>query len=122
MTRSRWLFGCAVFLGAFLLFLVEPIAAKQLLPVLGGSAAVWITCLVFFQTALLCAYLYAHWMSNRPRWFVYFVLLLVGLLRQLDGACAGVDGSALRIRSSRSLLCWPAASDCHSWCWARRVR
>ena len=47
----------AVFLGAFLLFLVEPIAAKQLLPVLGGSAAVWITCLVFFQTALLCAYL-----------------------------------------------------------------
>ena len=78
MTRSRWLFGSAVFLGAFLLFLVEPIAAKQLLPVLGGSAAVWITCLVFFQTALLCAYLYAHWMSNRPRWVLYFSLLLVG--------------------------------------------
>ncbi len=78
MTRSRWLFGSAVFLGAFLLFLVEPIAAKQLLPVLGGSAAVWITCLVFFQTALLCAYLYAHWMSNRPGWVLYFSLLLVG--------------------------------------------
>ena len=57
MSDSRWLFGSAVFLGAFLLFLVEPIAAKQLVPVLGGSAAVWITCLVFFQTALLCAYL-----------------------------------------------------------------
>jgi predicted O-methyltransferase YrrM len=77
--RLRWLFGSAVFLGAFLLFLVEPIAAKQLLPLLGGSAAVWITCLVFFQTALLCAYLYAHWMSGRPRWGLYFGLLLLGL-------------------------------------------
>jgi hypothetical protein len=76
---SRGLFVGAVFLGAFLLFMVEPIAAKQLLPVLGGSAAVWITCLVFFQTALLCAYLYAHWMARRPRWTVYFSLLLAGL-------------------------------------------
>ena len=83
MTRSRWLFGSAVFLGAFLLFLVEPIAAKQLLPVLGGSAAVWITCLVFFQTALLCAYLYAHWMSSRPRWVLYFSLLVVGFASAL---------------------------------------
>ena len=79
MTGSRWLFATAVFLGAFLLFLVEPIAAKQLVPVLGGSAAVWVTCLVFFQTALLCAYLYAHWMSRRPRWIVYFGLLTAGL-------------------------------------------
>src|SRR5246127_2174541 len=75
MTGSRWLFGSAVFLGAFLLFLVEPIAAKQLLPILGGSAAVWITCLVFFQTALLAAYLYAHWLARRPRWFLHFALL-----------------------------------------------
>jgi spermidine synthase len=94
MTRSRWLFGCAVFLGAFLLFLVEPIAAKQLLPVLGGSAAVWITCLVFFQTALLCAYLYAHWMSSRPRWVLYFVLLLVGLASAVGWCLRGV-GSGL---------------------------
>lgn len=78
MTGSRWLFSAAVFLGAFLLFLVEPIAAKQLVPVLGGSASVWVTCLVFFQTALLCAYLYAHWMARRPRWLVYFGLLVAG--------------------------------------------
>jgi len=77
MTRSRLLFGCAVFLGSFLLFLVEPIAAKQLLPILGGSAAVWITCLVFFQTALLCAYLYAHWLSRHPRWRLHSTLLLL---------------------------------------------
>jgi spermidine synthase len=78
MKPLRSLFASAVFLGAFLLFLVEPIAAKQLVPVLGGSAAVWITCLVFFQTALLCAYLYAHWMARHPRWPLYFALLFLG--------------------------------------------
>jgi SAM-dependent methyltransferase len=53
------------FLSAFLLFLVEPIAARQLLPLFGGSAAVWITCLVFFQCALLAGYLYAHLLATR---------------------------------------------------------
>ncbi|HUB29087.1 MAG TPA: fused MFS/spermidine synthase [Terracidiphilus sp.] len=77
MSSSRWLFGAAVFLAAFLLFLVEPIASKQLLPLLGGSAAVWITCLVFFQTALLCAYLYAHWLSRRSLWNLHLLLLLL---------------------------------------------
>ncbi len=61
----RILYGSAIFLGAFLLFAVEPMAAKQLLPALGGSSAVWITCLVFFQTALLVGYLYAHWLGRR---------------------------------------------------------
>jgi len=61
----RILYGATIFLGAFLLFAVEPMAAKQLLPALGGSSAVWITCLVFFQTALLLGYLYAHWLSRR---------------------------------------------------------
>ena len=96
MSHSRWLFGSAVFLGAFLLFLVEPIAAKQLVPVLGGSAAVWITCLVFFQTALLCAYLYAHWMAQRPRWPLYFALLLIGFASTV-GWCirnAGAGGGS----------------------------
>lgn len=56
----RLVFGMAIFLGAFLLFAVEPMVAKRLLPALGGSSAVWITCLVFFQTVLLLGYLYAH--------------------------------------------------------------
>ena len=81
--RLRLLFGSAVFLGAFLLFLVEPIAAKQLLPILGGSATVWITCLVFFQSALLAAYLYAHWLSRRPRIQLHFALLLLGFVSAL---------------------------------------
>ncbi len=77
MSHMRLLFGGAVFLASFLLFLVEPIAAKQLLPVLGGSAEVWITCLVFFQTALLVAYLYAHWQARRSQWNLHFLLLVL---------------------------------------------
>jgi len=65
MPPTRALYGTAAFLSAFLLFLIEPLAAKQLLPILGGSSAVWLTCLVFFQTALLLGYLYAHWLTNR---------------------------------------------------------
>jgi hypothetical protein len=80
MHHSRMLFGAAVFLASFLLFLVEPIAAKQLLPSLGGSAAVWITCLVFFQTALLVAYLYAHWLAKRSHWKLHFALLLLAIV------------------------------------------
>jgi SAM-dependent methyltransferase len=71
------LFGSAVFLAAFLLFLVEPIVGKELLPTLGGSAAVWITCLVFFQFALLGAYAYAHWLARSARWPWHLALLAV---------------------------------------------
>ncbi|QNI36620.1 fused MFS/spermidine synthase [Edaphobacter albus] len=69
MPSTRLLYGTTAFLSAFLLFLVEPLAAKQLLPVLGGSSAVWLTCLVFFQTTLLLGYLYAHWLS--PQSFAF---------------------------------------------------
>lgn len=53
-------FATAAFLGAALVFTVEPMAAKLVLPMLGGSSAVWSTCLAFFQLALLAGYLYAH--------------------------------------------------------------
>jgi hypothetical protein len=66
MSSSRPLYGAIAFLSAFLLFSIEPIAARQLLPILGGSSAVWITCLVFFQTALLLGYLYAHQLTRFP--------------------------------------------------------
>jgi hypothetical protein len=77
-TRQRVLFGGTIFLSSFLLLLVEPIAAKQLLPTLGGSAAVWVTCLVFFQTALLLGYLYAHWLAQRSHWALHFAMLGLG--------------------------------------------
>ncbi len=50
-----------IFLSAFLLFQIQPMIAKMILPWFGGSAAVWITAMLFFQTALLGGYLYAHW-------------------------------------------------------------
>ena len=79
MTHLRFLFASVVFLASFLLFLVEPIAGRQLLPILGGSAAVWITCLVFFQVALLLGYLYAHWLARRPSFAVYLSVLLLAV-------------------------------------------
>jgi hypothetical protein len=84
MSASRLLYGLTVFLGAFLLFLVEPIAAKQLLPTLGGSSAVWLTCLVFFQVTLLLGYLYAHWLTREdaPGWRrrLYLASLIAAVL------------------------------------------
>jgi hypothetical protein len=64
------LFTLAIFLSATLLFLVQPLVGKILLPVLGGSPAVWSICMVFFQAVLLLGYLYAHALSSRvaPRW------------------------------------------------------
>jgi spermidine synthase len=67
MSLLNALYAVAIFLGSFLLFLVEPMAAKRLVPLLGGSAAVWTTCLVFFQIALLLGYLCAHWLATRLR-------------------------------------------------------
>ena len=67
MVLLTFLYASVVFLSAFLLFLVQPIVAKQLLPILGGSSAVWTTCLVFFQSALLLGYLYADLVANKLR-------------------------------------------------------
>ena len=54
------LFGLASFLASALLFSVEPMIGKLVLPVFGGTPAVWNTCLVFFQGTLLCGYLLSH--------------------------------------------------------------
>src|SRR5580704_425351 len=84
MTLLRCLYAVTVFLSAFLLFVVEPMAAKQLLPTLGGSSAVWTTCLVFFSVVLLLGYLYAHWISVRftpaRQAVIHILLLTVALL------------------------------------------
>src|SRR5215475_8602066 len=54
------LFAPTIFLSAFLLFVCEPMIGKMMLPLLGGAASVWITCLLFFQLMLLLGYAYAH--------------------------------------------------------------
>ena len=59
------LYAATIFLGAFLLFEIEPIIGKRLLPWFGGAPAVWTTCLFFFQLTLLAGYLYAHALIRR---------------------------------------------------------
>jgi hypothetical protein len=59
------LFTLTLFLSAFLLFCVQPMIAKMILPLLGGSPAVWSTCMVFFQAMLLAGYSYAHATTTR---------------------------------------------------------
>ena len=62
-----WLYAVAVFASAGLVFLVEPMVARMVLPRLGGSSAVWNTSLAFFQAALLAGYAYAH-LLQRLKW------------------------------------------------------
>jgi hypothetical protein len=75
--------GATIFFGAFFLFQVEPLIAKAILPWFGGSAQVWTSCLLFFQTGLLCGYLYAHLLAERvaPVWQVriHITLLVLSL-------------------------------------------
>src|SRR3569833_457797 len=61
----RLLFGTTILASACLLFLVEPLASKLILPWFGGSAAVWVTCMLFFQAGLLLGYLYAHGLATK---------------------------------------------------------
>ena len=59
------LFATTVFLSAFLLFQIQPIVAKMILPWFGGSSSVWSICIVFFQAELLLGYAYVHWLHER---------------------------------------------------------
>lgn len=76
------LYGVTIVSSAFLLFLVQPIIAKQILPWFGGTAAVWTMCVVFFQVALLAGYAYAHALTRRvarTQAIVHIALLVASL-------------------------------------------
>ncbi len=72
-----------IFLSAFLIFQVQPMVSKHILPWFGGSPAVWTTCLVFFQALLFAGYAYAHLSASRvpPRWQapLHVVLLIAAV-------------------------------------------
>lgn len=78
------IYALTIFASAFLLFMVQPIMAKQILPWFGGSAAVWTTCLMFFQLVLLCGYAYADWtirfLKPRPQVILHTALLVFSLI------------------------------------------
>lgn len=73
------IFAAATFLNAALLFVVEPMFTKMVLPSLGGAPAVWNTCLLFYQGALLAGYLYAHvtsrWLAPARQVVLHLALL-----------------------------------------------
>ena len=84
MKSVAWLYPATTFLSAALLFTLQPLFAKMLTPMMGGTPAVWNTALVFYQGALLIGYLYAHLIATllRPRQqlIVHAGVLVVGLL------------------------------------------
>jgi hypothetical protein len=75
---------CTSFVAAALLFCLEPMVGKMLLPLLGGSPAVWSTCIAFFQAALLAGYAYAHatlsWFGARKQAALHVVVVALVLL------------------------------------------
>ena len=77
------LYALTILVSAFLLFQVQPVIAKIILPWFGGSAAVWTTCLLFFQMVLLLGYLYSHavvrYLKPRVQMLVHVVLLVVSV-------------------------------------------
>ena len=77
------LYAAAIFLSAFLLFQVQPLMAKIILPWFGGGAAVWIVCLLFFQVALLLGYFYAHalarWVAARHQCWIHVGAVALGI-------------------------------------------
>src|ERR1043165_3638630 len=100
-TLLTFLFAFPLFLSALLLFWVQPLVGKTVLPVLGGTPAVWNTCMLFFQCALLAGYAYVlastRWLSRRAQVFLHVALLLAAALSlPLAGgfAASGVGATA----------------------------
>jgi len=79
-----WPFALALTLGSALLFVIEPMLGKMLLPTLGSAPAVWTTCMLFFQAALLVGYGYAHgvstWLGPRRQAAIHVALLGIAAL------------------------------------------
>ncbi|MGO8942450.1 MAG: hypothetical protein ACLQJ7_02085 [Syntrophobacteraceae bacterium] len=77
-------FTATLFLSAYLLFMVQPMVGKMILPLYGGTPAVWNACMVFFQAFLLAGYAYAHfsikWFGTRFQAIIHLFLIIVPLL------------------------------------------
>lgn len=99
--------GAAIFIGSFLLFLIQPLVGNALLPAFGGNASIWTTCLVAFQTLLVVGYGYAHWLARQSDgflskhhaagWFgimhILFLLMSAGVIWQ-SSAKSGIIASS----------------------------
>jgi len=108
------LFAATLTVSALLLFCVQPLVAKMILPLLGGAPAVWNTCMVFFQAALLAGYLYAHLLTTRcsPRAqvVVHGVLL-----------CAALAALPLAVVDAAGLPVLPLSPEAEPVSWLLRL-
>src|SRR6476620_9592896 len=85
-TSSRALalvYALTIFTSAFLLFQIQPMISKAILPWFGGTPAVWTVCLLFFQSLLFAGYAYAHftnaWLRPRGQGIVHIVMIILAL-------------------------------------------
>jgi len=86
--RAMLAYAVTIFTGAFLLFQVQPLIGKYILPWFGGGPGVWTTCMLFFQVLLLGGYAYAHftarWLKPRMRAILHLVLLAGSFLPRIE--------------------------------------
>jgi SAM-dependent methyltransferase len=84
LEQAVWLYALTIFLSAFLLFQVQPLIGKSILPWFGGGPAVWTTCMLFFQVLLLAGYAYAHLvrtcLRERGQALVHLGLLVLAMV------------------------------------------
>ena len=98
------LFAVTLFVSASLLFMVQPMVGKMILPLLGGSPAVWNACMVFFQALLLLGYLYAHHVSTKyspkRQWALHTIVLLVPVLAMVLAVALSPKHSPIAVAES----------------------
>src|SRR6185295_2687721 len=99
-------YALTIFLSAYLLFQVQPMVAKIILPWFGGSAAVWTTCMLFFQLVLLAGYMYSHavirYLKPRMQTMVHCGMLLLSavvlpIIPNINWKPAGGEDPTMRI-------------------------
>ncbi len=95
VTVQQRLYSLTIFLGALLLFLIQPLFARLLLPLMGGAPGVWNTAMVFYQAALLLGYLYAHlssrYLQPKQQTILHGLLLIAGVAFLPVGLRAGME-------------------------------
>ncbi len=98
------LFAVTLFVSASLLFMVQPMVGKMILPLLGGSPAVWNACMVFFQALLLLGYLYAHHVSTKyspkRQWALHTIVLLVPVFAMVLAVALSPKHSPIAVAES----------------------
>ena len=106
-------FSAAILLSSFLLFMVQPMVGRMLLPSLGGTPSVWNTCVVFFQAVLLLGYGYAHFAARRislkrhvlVHWFLLGVVICLLPIQLINDWAVPTESSPLGWLLGQLVLC-----------------